>query len=153
MIANSSCLFIHIPLTADGGVQAEADGARFVFWYQKSYIQVIVQILLLLGDFLQLHWGLFFFFHLEDFTFVCAASLVWAKQTGWIEQTGALLWLTDECALLFEMKKTWHNRVCVIISLHVCAFFSSRGSDLAFLRLRKLRLKWDLGFCREIISR
>lgn len=95
--------------------------------------------------------GLFSIFHLEDSTFVFAAGLVWAKQTGWIEQTGALLWLTDECVLLFGMKK--HNSVCVIVSLHVCAFLSSRASDLALLRLHKLRLKRDLGFCREIISR
>lgn len=75
MIANSSCLFIHIPLTAEGGVQREADAAHpnICFLRRKKQIfkSLIVQIVLLLGDFLQLRWGsVLVFFHLEDSTFV-----------------------------------------------------------------------------------
>lgn len=86
MIANSSCLFIHIPLTAEGGIQWDADAAHAIVHILPKYLfsdvkklickSLIVQILLLLGDFMQLHWGLFFFFDLEDSTFVFAASLV-----------------------------------------------------------------------------
>lgn len=126
----------------------------FVFWCRKTYTQVIdCANSLFIGRFsaASLESGAFFSLRIWH---LCAQPVQYMRnrQTELNKRAHYCDWqMNAHCCL--GLKKKSHNRVCVNISLHVCAFLSSRGSDLALSRLRKLRLKWDLGFFREIISR
>lgn len=76
-----------------------------------------------------IHWVSFHFLslHLEDPRFVHASSLVWVKQTSWIEQTGCIS--CDWQIPILKRRPTEY----IIASIHVCVFLNSWGSDFVFL--------------------
>lgn len=92
-----------------------------------SFIEFAI-VSTILQDLLQLYWA-FSFLHI----FVRASSLVWVKQTGWIEQTGCIScdWQMNTHPVCDERRRPTEY---VIVSLHVCVFFSTAEALILCLK-------------------
>ena len=103
-----------------------------------SFIEFAI-VSTILQDLLQLYWA-FSFLHI----FVRASSLVWVKQTSWIEQTGCIScdWQMNTHPVCDERRRPTEY---VIVSLHVCVFSQQLRLWFRVFRHCELQQERDYG--------